>query len=186
MLCLPLKKLTPALALLALLLFLALFAAGGCCKLACPGPGQLDLEQVKITKVVDGDTVYARFKDGQEEKVRLIGIDAPEINHPHKGLEPFGHEAEVYAREALHGATAWLEFDLGERDQYGRLLAYLWLSAPAEVNEKSIREQMFNAIMLTEGYAVQVTFEPNVKYYDYFSAFAAEAKNKKKGLWGLN
>lgn len=55
--------------------------------------------------MIDGDTAYARFPDGSEEKVRFIGADAPEIIHPTKGMEAFGPEAEAYTRAQLKGET---------------------------------------------------------------------------------
>jgi micrococcal nuclease len=147
-------------------------------------PDGKDLIIVEITRVIDGDTAYARFPDGREEKVRFIGVDAPEINHPVKGIEPFGLEAETYTRSRLEGKMLWLEIDVAERDQYGRILAYLWLAVPVVINDRNIRENMFNAHLLIEGYAVQVIFPPNVKYVDYFRVYVAEAKKNTRGLWG--
>jgi len=147
-------------------------------------PDDKDLIKVEITRVIDGDTAYARFPDGREEKVRFIGVDAPEINHPVKGIEPFGLEVETYTRSRLEGKMLWLEIDVAERDQYGRILAYLWLAVPDVINDRTIRENMFNAHLLIEGYAVQVIFPPNVKYVDYFRIYVAEAKRNNRGLWG--
>lgn len=143
----------------------------------------LELTRVRVTRVVDGDTVYIRFSTGVEEKLRLIGVDAPEINHPTKGEELFGIEAAEYTDNNLNSTVVWVEFDLGERDQYGRMLAYIWLEKPDQVNEAEIREKMFNARLLLDGYARQVIFQPNIKYVEYFSAFVAEARQAKRGLW---
>ncbi|MBM4235745.1 MAG: nuclease [Firmicutes bacterium] len=143
----------------------------------------LELTRVRVTRIVDGDTVYVRFSTGLEEKVRLIGVDAPEINHPTKGEEPFGVESAEYAYNLLDNSVAWLEFDEGERDQYGRMLAYLWLEKPEAASEAEIRAKMFNARLLLDGFARQVIFQPNVKYVEYFSAFVNEARRDKRGLW---
>jgi micrococcal nuclease len=143
----------------------------------------LVLNQVRVTRIVDGDTIYVRFGSGSEEKVRLIGVDAPEINHPTKGEEPYGAESAEYAYNMLDNIVAWLEFDEGERDQYGRMLAYLWLEKPETASEAEIRSKMFNARLLLDGYARQVIFQPNVKYVEYFSAFVNEARREKRGLW---
>jgi len=143
----------------------------------------LVLTRVRVTRVVDGDTVYVRFSSGLEEKVRLIGVDAPEINHPTKGEEPFGVESAEYAYNMLDNIVAWVEFGEGERDQYGRMLTYLWLEKPEAASEAEIREKMFNARLLLDGYARQVIFQPNVKYVEYFSAFVNEARRNKQGLW---
>lgn len=143
----------------------------------------LVLIRVRVTRIVDGDTVYVRFSTGLEEKVRLIGVDAPEINHSTKGKEPFGVESAEYAYDMLDNIVAWLEFDEGERDQYGRMLAYLWMEKPEAASEAEIRAKMFNARLLLDGYAKQVIFLPNVKYVEYFSAFVNEARKDKRGLW---
>jgi micrococcal nuclease len=169
---------------LLLITFIALFAwLDGCVLLADKAPAVQGLTRVKITKVVDGDTAYALMPDGSEEKLRFIGVNSPEINHPTKGLEPYGPEAEVFTRSQLEGKNIWLEFDAGERDQYGRMLAYLWLEIPEKFSDQEIRAKMFNARLLLEGYAVQVIFEPNVKYVQLFTVYEAEAKEAGKGLW---
>ena len=143
----------------------------------------LEVTRVRVTRIVDGDTIYVRFSSGLEEKVRLIGVDAPEINHPTKGKEPFGVESAEYAYDMLDNIVAWLEFDEGERDQYGRMLAYLWLEKPEAASETEIRAKMFNARLLLDGFARQVIFQPNIKYVEYFSAFVNEARRDKRGLW---
>jgi micrococcal nuclease len=167
------------------LILTSLLIINGCFFLQEAGPAELNLTRVRITRVVDGDTAHALMPDGTSERVRFTGVDAPEINHPVRGMEPFGAEAEAYTRSELEGKQVWLETDIGERDQYGRLLAYVWLSVPAEVTDREIRDRMFNARLLTEGYAVRVVFQPNVKYAGYFSAYEAEAREERRGLWGI-
>ena len=172
---------------LLLVAFIALFAwVDGCVLIMDKALDVHGLTRVKITKVIDGDTAYALMPDGSEEKLRFIGVNSPEINHPTKGLEPYGPEAEAFTRSQLEGKNIWLEFDAGERDQYGRMLAYLWLEIPEGFSDQEIRAKMLNARLLLEGYAVQVIFEPNVKYVDYFSNYETEAQNEGRGLWGLS
>lgn len=60
----------------------------------------------------------------------------------------------------------WFELDAQERDQYGRLLAYVWLAPPRDTSEAEVRAKMFNAPLLIEGYAQVLTVPPNVKYAD--------------------
>lgn len=59
--------------------------------------------------------------------MRFIGIDSPETNHPTKGVEPCGKEAAGANLKLVEGRTVRLEFDVRQRDQYGRLLAYVYL-----------------------------------------------------------
>ncbi|HEY8346960.1 MAG TPA: thermonuclease family protein [Symbiobacteriaceae bacterium] len=128
---------------------------------------------VPVVAVVDGDTIKV-FIDGRTETVRLIGVDTPETVHPEKGVEPYGPEASAYTKQRLSGQQVRLEFDVQERDHYGRLLAYVWLG-----------NEMFNATLLREGYARLLTVPPNVKYVEQFTALQREAQEQGRGLWGL-
>ena len=177
------KKLLATLWIIAIILIMA---GSGCGLLFSLNDNTADgLIAVTITRVVDGDTAYALLPDGKEEKIRFIGVDAPEINHPRVGLEPYGREADAFTREKLTDRKLWLEFDQGQHDQYDRMLAYLWLEIPDDYSDQEIREKMFNAHLLLEGYATQVVFQPNVKYVDFFNRYQEEAKASGKGLWSL-
>jgi micrococcal nuclease len=114
--------------------------------------------------VSDGDTF--RCTDGR--RVRLIGIDSPETQQ-----QPFGGRA----RDALlklipAGGEVRLEFDVGSKDRYGRLLAYVWVG-PLLVNEA----------MLHNGWAVLYTVPPNVKYAERLAQAQKEARAVGAGLW---
>lgn len=86
-----------------------------------------------VVKVVDGDTVHVKIKStGIKEKVRIIGLDTPELHHPRKPVQYFAREAKVQAEKLLKGKTIALKFDQanaakGHRDRYGRLLAHVIL-----------------------------------------------------------
>lgn len=138
--------------------------------------------KVEVIRVVDGDTIEAKI--GQvNEKIRLIGVDTPETKHPSKPVEYYGKEASNYTASKLSGKTIYLELDVQTRDKYGRMLAYVWLSAPSQVNDKEIREKMFNAHLVLDGYAQLLTIPPAVKYVDYFTRYQREARDNNKGLW---
>jgi len=143
----------------------------------------IKLNKVKVTRVVDGDTIEVSL-NGQKEKVRLIGVDTPETKHPSKPVEAYGKEASDYTTNKLDGRTVHLEVDVEARDRYGRLLAYVWLKAPSAINDSEIRAKMFNAHLLLDGYAQLATYPPNVKYVDYFTTYQREAREHNKGLWG--
>ncbi|MEZ2661562.1 thermonuclease family protein [Aneurinibacillus aneurinilyticus] len=70
-----------------------------------------------------------------------------------------------------------LEFDVQQRDKYGRLLAYVWLG-----NAKNPKAEMLNQTLVKEGYAQVATFPPNVKYTDSFVKLQKQAKDAKKGM----
>lgn len=129
---------------------------------------------VEVVRVVDGDTIVVKYND-KEERLRLIGVDTPESVHPEKGEQPFGKEASDYTKAQLAGKTVEIEFDVEQRDQYGRLLAYVWLDG-----------KLFNETLVKEGYAVLLTWPPNVKYVERFTAAQKEAREKGKGLWGID
>ncbi len=52
-----------------------------------------------------------------------IGVNAPELHHPTKGVEPLAREATEANRMLVEGQPVRLELDVQERDKYGRLLA---------------------------------------------------------------
>lgn len=112
-----------------------------------------------VLRVVDGDTIVVNY-NGAEEKVRLIGVDTPESVHPDSGRNnEAGIAASEYTKNRLEGQEVDLEFDVQQRDIYGRLLAYVYIDGV-----------MFNKILLEDGIANLATYPPNVKYVNDFSA----------------
>ena len=143
------------------------------------------LHFVRVSRVVDGDTIDVMFENGAKpERVRLIGVDTPETKHPNRGIEYYGKEASDFTTTALLNRDVWLQFDVGPRDRYQRLLGYVWTEKPNDgMNEQEIREKMFNARLLLDGYAQVMTIQPNSKYADIFVKFQREARENNRGLW---
>ena len=106
---------------------------------AAPAAGRSEF--YAVTDVVDGDTVKLRI-DGRIETIRAIGIDTPEVVDPRKPVQCFGQEASAHAKGMLTGKEVRVESDLsqGDRDQYSRLLRYIWLPDDAFFNEQMIAE----------------------------------------------
>jgi micrococcal nuclease len=130
---------------------------------------------VTVSRVVDGDTIeVSPAVDGNDE-VRLIGVDTPETKDPSEGIEPYGPEASAFATDDLTGQRVGLEFDVEREDQYDRLLAYVYVG-----------EEMFNEVLLEEGYAQAYPYEPNTRYEDRFAAAQEEARAAGLGIWGLS
>lgn len=126
-----------------------------------------------IRHIIDGDTIVVGY-EGRDEKIRLIGINTPEIHHPTKGVEPYGYEAKRFVEGILKpGDRVKLEFDIQSRDKYGRLLAYVYLSDG----------RFLNALLVENGYAQVMTIPPNVKYQDLFLELQRDARENKRGLW---
>lgn len=94
-----------------------------------------------VTRIVDGDTVEIDY-NSQKEKVRLIGIDTPETVKPNTPVQAYGKDASEFTKSQLLNNYISLEFDEQERDQYGRLLAYVYING-----------EMFNKTLLSEGLA---------------------------------
>jgi micrococcal nuclease len=131
---------------------------------------------LEISKFVDGDTFWVMDAKGNTEKIRLIGIDAPEPRRTgNKEMGYFGKEASAYVKNLLTGRRIRLEFDIGKYDRYKRTLAYVFLE-----------DGMFlNAHLVKEGYASVMTVPPNVKYADLFVNLQKEARENNRGLWKI-
>lgn len=128
----------------------------------------------EVVRVVDGDTVVVKI-EGQEEKVRLIGINTPESVDPRKPVECFGKEASTHTAELLPEATmVRLVRDVEARDRYGRLLAYVYRESDG---------LFVNLSLVADGFAEQATYPPNVAHVDEFAAAARTARENNAGLW---
>ncbi len=127
-----------------------------------PTPTQKPENLVKITRVIDGDTV--ELEGGK--RLRLIGIDSPE-----KG-DCYSQEATNKASELLESQEVTLEKDVSETDRYGRLLRYIWKG-----------ETLINEQLVKEGYASSYSYPPDVKYQDRIVAAQKEARDNNRGLW---
>lgn len=138
--------------------------------------------QVSVQRVVDGDTIIVDFLTGEQERVRLIGVNTPETVHPKKPVEYYGKEASDFTKRELAGKKVWLKMDVQVRDRYQRALGYIWLEVPKE-DESAIRRGMFNAKLLLEGYGQVMTIQPNSRYAEMFMGFQQEAREQKRGLW---
>ena len=123
---------------------------------------------------VDGDTLVVRV-DGNDETVRLIGIDTPETHRPGTPVECYGPEASARLAElAPLGTALAVETDAERRDRYHRLLAHLHRSADGTY---------LNAAMVAEGFAAPLHIEPNSAHTEVLDALAAEARGVGAGLW---
>ncbi|MCX8061869.1 MAG: thermonuclease family protein [Anaerolineales bacterium] len=123
-----------------------------------------------VIKVVDGDTIRVLL-DGKEEKVRYIGIDAPEST---TSQEPFGREATKFNAQLVRDQIVELYRDVSETDRYGRLLRYV------------VANSVFvNLKVVEEGYATAVTYPPDVACAAIFQQAERTARLLGKGLWML-
>ncbi|MCI9588786.1 MAG: hypothetical protein HFF60_12625 [Oscillospiraceae bacterium] len=115
-----------------------------------------------VLRVVSGDTIVVN-RDGVEETVRLIGVDAPEIMEPVSGKHTdAGFAASEYVTIYLSDEQVELELDVQERDQDGRLLAYVYSEG-----------EMLNKKLLKTGYAALSSDSRNVKHMNEFKVIVS-------------
>ncbi len=126
-------------------------------------------EKVQVTFVYDGDTIQLEGK----RKVRLIGLDAPEINYGSKPPDCFAEEAKNIIVQLLNGQTIELETDKEDKDIYGRQLRYIYLD-----------DIFINDFLIRQGYDREMTIPPDTKFSLQFKEAEKEAKAENRGLWG--
>ncbi|AQU80000.1 nuclease [Planococcus faecalis] len=156
------------------LMLVAVLFLSGCGMLeSTDTSGTTDQIDVKVTQVIDGDTIKIIY-EGEEVTVRYLLIDTPETNHPRLGKQPLGSEATEENRRLIESGDVSIEFDVGDRfDDYDRLLAYIY------VDGESVQEQM-----LASGLArVAYVFPPNTRYLDDFEQVEQVAKDSQTGIW---
>lgn len=144
-----------------------------------------NLEKAKLIRVVDGDTVIVRKDDGNNVRVRLIGIDTPEsVNPDNSKNTASGKAASAFLKSKMEaGKDYFLEYDVEREDKYGRTLAYLWDTDHTQSDKEYIVSHMVNAMLINEGYATTMQIDPNVEYSKVFDEIKDDAKENKKELW---
>ena len=133
------------------------------------GPG-VSVKVSQVAYVHDGDTIH--LADG--DKVRIIGINTPEIAHRGSPGEPLGEHARDLLRGKIGGKAIHLEFDVQHKDHYGRKLAHIYL-----LNGTNI-----SAWLIEQGAAYAVSISPNLRYRECYRAAEQIARDEKRGIWG--
>ncbi|MBM3246520.1 MAG: nuclease [Candidatus Omnitrophica bacterium] len=139
-------------------------------------------DDILVKRVVDGDTI--QLETG--ERVRLIGIDTPEMHESDKlyrdsqrtsqdvaSIKELGRRSYLFTKGLIEAKRVALEFDVEKHDRYGRLLAYVYLKDGTFANAEIVKQ----------GYASLMTIPPNVKYADLFLKLYQEARQNRRGLW---
>lgn len=132
---------------------------------------------VRVTRVIDGDTVQVSgISASLNGRVRLIGVDTPEIAHDGMPGDCYGAEAADFTG-ALEGHVVWLTFDRECTDRYDRLLAYVWVGpGPQDLWERQL---------LRRGFGWQTTFWPNDAHEDVLQQDELLAERDGAGLWSV-
>jgi endonuclease YncB( thermonuclease family) len=124
-----------------------------------------------VAKVYDGDTIV--LKNG--ERVRLLGLNTPEIESRHRQGDPGGKPAKKWLKDRLQKGQVFLEYDQQQRDKYQRLLAHLFLPSGEHLNESIIRF----------GLAVLTIIPPNLRYSDQLAKAEIDAQHHGRGIWSM-
>ena len=148
------------------------------------GPGQMprpvatevaapqDGVAMTVAHVHDGDTLFLTAPDGTEQKVRLIGLDTPELR---PAEECFAIAARDYLRQLVpDGSTVTVAADREARDQYDRYLYYVWTGDGVLVNLK----------LVADGYGTALRIEPNSAHWNELLAAETAARDEATGIWG--
>ncbi len=151
-------------------------------KVSIPFGKSYNYENILVKRVVDGDTI--QLENG--ERLRLIGIDTPEMHESNKlyrdsrksnqdieTIKKLGRMSYEFTKRLIEGRRVRLEFDVEKHDKYGRLLAYVYLKDGLFVNAEIVKQ----------GFASLMTIPPNVKYADLFKALYQQARENNRGLW---
>lgn len=121
-------------------------------------------EEIIVSKIIDGDT----FELSDGSRVRLIGVDTPEIDRP------YYDRAVAQAESLLLGKRIKYETDVETRDRYGRSLWYVFADS-VFVNDAMIRNGMGRVYL----------FESNLKYAERLIESQKQARRESRGIWSL-
>ncbi len=122
-----------------------------------------------IRAIYDGDTV--QLTDGR--KIRLLGINTPEVEHRGKNTEAGGEAAKAWLINKLQNTKVRLEIGVEKTDKYGRTLAHLFTE----------NKEHINVSLVKAGLATLSIYPPNLQYVDELQAAENEAQHNKRGLW---
>jgi len=140
---------------------------------ANPCPAEHTSERVQVVYVTDGDTV--KLTDGR--RLRLIGINTPEISHDGGASQPLARKARSALVTLLdrHNRTLNLQYGWQPHDHYGRLLAHAFLDDGTNVSAR----------LLEQGLATALVVPPNTWARTCYAAIEATVRKQHRGLWAL-
>lgn len=166
----------------ALVAFVALSASPPAAPPAAPsdadGGPDGSTDRAKVLRVVDGDTIVVQL-GGREERVRYIGLDAPEVANAGAGTdaECGGNEARDANDRLVAGEQLLLERDVSDRDRFGRLLRHAWRTADGEWR--------LIGLELVEAGAVEArSYPPDTTRDAELDAAERRARDRGAGIWG--
>ncbi len=130
-----------------------------------------------VMSVTDGDTIRVDV-DGEEYPLRYIGIDAPEPDASDPTIKGWADAATAANRSLIDSREVYLEKDVSDADQFGRLLRHVWFVGPGG------EMVLVNLELVRQGFAEVTTFPPDEKYASLLEQAEDSAKTAELGRWG--
>ena len=130
-------------------------------------------EFVTVRRVIDGDT----FELTDNQRVRMLGIDAPEAGFDGTTAEPYSGESSQWLRNRIEGRSIQLRIESRRKDRYGRLLAWVFEQDGTLVNQRMLTE---GQARLLPDFGLPPDLEPTLR------AAESEARVAKRGLWEVS
>jgi micrococcal nuclease len=157
-----------------LLLFLSFFFLAAVASILPQIRAGADSGSGVVVTVYDGDTIRIQFSDGSSERVRLIGVNSPELSDLREDVAFWAFLAKRFSFFYLYGQKVRLTYDQTRVDRYGRTLAYIWTD----------REKLFNEFIIRRGFAyVFLAFPFRSDIQQLFREAQLEARREERGLW---
>lgn len=122
----------------------------------------------RVIRVIDGDTIVLNTG----EKVRLLGVDTPELHHPRKIIQCFGTEAKGFTESKVLNRVVRLSYEGVKYDRYGRTLAWVWYG-----------DRLLNRDLIRAGYGFSYRKYPTSRLLE-FNELERHAREGRVGLWG--
>jgi micrococcal nuclease len=135
----------------------------------CTPQDQVPVQEALVAEVLDGDTVIL----DRGQKVRLLGIDAPELERAGQPADFLAHKAKRVLVDLAQGQRVRLEYDQLRYDRYGRTLAFLFLLDGTDLSRELVRQ----------GLAHVYTVPPNGRFREELLAAQREALEARRGIW---
>ena len=131
--------------------------------------------QARVTRIVDGDTFIASASGRRDIRVRLIGVNAPEIAHAGQRTQCYGPEATEVLRRLIGGSSVLAAYQSGgQRDKYGRDLWDVWRRGGTFVQGE----------LVAQGAAHARAYRPQTEFAGYLTSVEGQARSNRVGLWG--
>jgi micrococcal nuclease len=136
---------------------------------ACEGKPAGPPAAALVVQVIDGDTLVL----AGGARVRVLGIDAPEMERDGQPADFLAHKAKGALTDLTLNRQVSLEYDQLRYDHYGRLLAYLFLPGKTMLNTELVRQGLARVYFIA----------PNMRYQEVLLAAQQEAIETRRGVW---